>query len=92
MDPTWLLGLAALAGAAWAAASLLPSLLRPVMPPCPLCLRGDEVVEVVYGEPDRKMLQKAKRRQISLGGIKIQEDAPDLHCLRCNYSWKTPTE
>lgn len=86
---TWL-GYAALAGAALAVFTVLRNARRPVYPPCPNCKTSKEVVEVVYGEPDRRMLNLAKRRLLSLGGIRLHDDDPNLHCLGCDQRWLAP--
>lgn len=57
---------------------------RPVYPPCPACASNREVVPVVYGEPTRRTLHLAKQRRVSLGGYRLHDDDPALHCMACD--------
>lgn len=90
LDPQTLAGGAVLVAAVGGGLLLLRQLMRPAYPPCPRCGRSRRVVEIFYGEPDRRKLRQAKRRVISLGGFRRHTDAPDLHCLACDFQWYSP--
>lgn len=78
---------AVLIALAWAVKAAFERFQQPSMPPCPNCQRSSRVVPVVYGEPTRKMMHRARRGRISLGGFRLHEDDPDVHCLQCEFRW-----
>ena len=55
-------------------------------PECPQC-GSAEVIPIVYGFPGHRMLEKAKRGQIALGGCVISGDDPQWQCSSCRHSW-----
>jgi hypothetical protein len=48
----------------------------------PSCLNGhtDNIIPIVYGEPDKKTMEKASQGKVHLGGCVVSEDAPKFYC------------
>ncbi len=55
------------------------------MKKCPKC--NKELVKIVYGMPDVDMIEKAKKREIFLGGCVIEDFQPKYHCNNCKKSY-----
>jgi hypothetical protein len=51
------------------------------IPSCPNC--GSEMVEIFYGLPSEEIYQKAKRKQLFLGGCSISDHSPKYYCFKC---------
>lgn len=51
------------------------------IPSCPNC--GSEMVKIFYGLPSEKIYQKAKRKQLFLGGCSISDHSPKYYCFKC---------
>lgn len=54
-------------------------------PKCPKC--GHKLIKIVYGMPDSKLMEKAKRREVILGGCEITGEMPEFHCNQCNIDY-----
>ena len=52
---------------------------------CPNC--GFKLVEIIYGLPDSKLGEKAKRGEVFLGGCMMEEENPKYHCNKCKRSY-----
>ena len=51
-------------------------------PSCPICDKTDEAIPIVYGEPTKSKLKKAKKGKIWLGGDTISNCDPHWYCKR----------
>jgi len=51
-------------------------------PSCPICNKTDETIPIVYGEPAKRTLIKAKKGKIWLGGCTISNCDPHWYCKR----------
>lgn len=51
------------------------------IPSCPNC--GSEMVEIFYGLPSEEIFQKAKGKQLFLGGCSISDHSPKYYCFKC---------
>ena len=49
---------------------------------CPVCRKKDQVVPIVYGKPGKKLMDKAKRGKVRLGGCVLSEDSKSRYCKR----------
>ena len=57
-------------------------------PVCPRC-ESLHVVPIVYGFPDRELLEKAKREEAVLGGCFVTSEQPQWRCRNCGNEWRT---
>ena len=55
------------------------------MKKCPNC--NNKLVEIVYGLPTVELMEKALKKEVSLGGCIIIGDMPRYHCLKCNKKY-----
>lgn len=55
------------------------------MKKCPNC--NNKLVEIVYGLPSVELMEKALKKEVSLGGCIIIGDTPRYHCLKCNKKY-----
>jgi len=58
-------------------------------PPCPECGRNS-VIPIVYGLPNKDIIEKAKRHEVALGGCFVTEDHPQWRCRDCGHEWRSP--
>jgi len=64
----------------------MPSKPNDVSVNCPKC--GAPGVPIIYGKPGRKLLEKAKNKEIYLGGCCIYTDSPQKHhCYKCQIDF-----
>lgn len=49
---------------------------------CPRC-KSENIVEIIYGYPTKKIMERAKKGEIELGGCEITEADPNRHCKDC---------
>lgn len=52
---------------------------------CPIC-GGKDVKEIVYGHPDRELLEAVERGDVLLGGGDT-DTGPTWACRECHYRW-----
>ena len=55
------------------------------MKKCPNC--NNKLVEIVYGLPTVELMEKALKKEVSLGGCIIIGEMPRYHCLKCNKKY-----
>ena len=61
-----------------------PVILKANPSKCPKC--GGEIVPIVYGEPLPDILEKAKNKEVVLGGCCVKNgDNPMWACCECNH-------
>ncbi|MBC9786235.1 hypothetical protein H1S01_17375 [Heliobacterium chlorum] len=60
-------------------------------PPCPKCGRNN-VIPIVYGEPDIELFEQSKMGKVKLGGCVVGLDDPEWHCPTCNLDFDTPSK
>ena len=48
---------------------------------CPEC--GGELIPIIWGYPNPRILEKAEREEVFLGGCVIPINNPDYHCKNC---------
>lgn len=53
---------------------------------CPQC--GGTVVNIIYGEATKEMMEAAERGEIMLGGCIVHEEAADWQCNKCGQHYK----
>lgn len=54
---------------------------------CPTC-GSKRVLEIVYGLPNEKLLEDAKKGKVRLGGCMVPSDNPPQYlCEKCNQEW-----
>ena len=48
----------------------------------PSCLNGhtDNIIQIVYGEPNEKTMEKASQGKVFLGGYNVTIGAPKYYC------------
>ncbi len=49
---------------------------------CPICLKKDKVIPILYGYPSEKMRQKRDKGKIRLGGCMVTNCDPKWFCTR----------
>jgi hypothetical protein len=49
---------------------------------CPICKKEDQVIPIEYGIPRKRLVRKAKRGKVKLGGCVIKDCDPDWYCKR----------
>jgi hypothetical protein len=49
---------------------------------CPICHKKDKVVPIVYGLPRKKIMKKAKKGKLKLGGCMASDCDPYWYCKR----------
>lgn len=54
-------------------------------PKCPKC--KSKLIEIIYGRPDSKLIEQAKRDEIILGGCIINGEIPSYHCNQCQTDY-----
>ena len=54
---------------------------------CPKC-KSNMIIDIVYGFPTKKMLEKASCNKISLGGVDYSENKLEHKCKSCGYEFK----
>jgi len=52
---------------------------------CPRC--GNTGVPIIYGKPGKKLIEKAMRKEVYLGGCIVREHAPSFHCFNCDLDY-----
>jgi len=52
---------------------------------CPKC--GAPGVPIIYGKPGRKLMERAKKKEIYLGGCCLMENSPSYHCYQCQIDF-----
>lgn len=55
-------------------------------PVCPECGYDDQVVPIVYGYPDRQLIEESQRGEVALGGC-IADDTPAWYCKGCLHKF-----
>ena len=53
---------------------------------CPNC--NESLIEIIYGRPDSKLIEKAKNKEIILGGCETKEFIPRYYCSNCHRSYE----
>ena len=53
-------------------------------PACPRCGSADQVIPIVYGLPNERGFDAARRGEIRLGGCLVSEDSPAWWCRGCD--------
>lgn len=51
---------------------------------CPICLKKDMVIPVLYGRPNRELQEKEKQNEVKLAGCVYGKGMPRFHCKRDN--------
>ena len=51
------------------------------MKKCPIC--NNELIKIVYGLPSTNLIEKAKKREVYLGGCCVIDNV-NYHCYTCN--------
>jgi len=51
---------------------------------CPKC-GSDELIQISYGLPTTKAVERANKGEIILGGCVVSEDSPLWCCNKCKY-------
>ncbi len=54
---------------------------------CPKC-NSNMIIDIVYGFPTKKMLEKASSNKITLGGINYDDNDLEYKCKSCGYEFK----
>ncbi len=49
---------------------------------CPICNKTDKAIRIVYGFPGRKLMKRANRKEVRLGGCIISGCDPFWYCKR----------
>ncbi|WP_197070418.1 carboxypeptidase regulatory-like domain-containing protein [Hymenobacter sp. DG25B] len=49
---------------------------------CPVCMKEDQVIPIVYGLPSKRMMERAKNNKIKLAGCQITGCDPQWYCKR----------
>ena len=49
---------------------------------CPVCNKKDEVIPVIYGMPGEKLMRKAEKGKVKLGGCVISGGDRKWYCKR----------
>jgi CarboxypepD_reg-like domain len=49
---------------------------------CPVCGKQDQVIPIIYGYPNKKMLRKAAKNKILIGGCLVFDCQPNWYCKR----------
>lgn len=49
---------------------------------CPVCKKQDQVIPIIYGLPNKRLLRDARKGRVKLGGCEISENAPKWYCKR----------
>ncbi|MFB3918366.1 MAG: hypothetical protein ACE14M_16675 [Terriglobales bacterium] len=58
-------------------------------PLCPECGYDDQVVPIIYGEPDRELIEESQRGEVALGGC-ITDASPAWYCKGCLCKFDSP--
>lgn len=53
--------------------------------PCPEC--DEQGLEIIYGRPTSKTMDRAKRGEVVLGGCMIGKGMPQWYCPKCEHRW-----
>lgn len=56
-------------------------------PWCPYCQSSVNVIPIVYGYPDRKLMESAGQGRVVLGGCITEPTEPVWYCKKCDHSW-----
>jgi hypothetical protein len=51
---------------------------------CPICLKKDRVIPVMYGRPGLELQEKEKKNEVKLAGCVYEKGMPRFHCKRDN--------
>ena len=51
-------------------------------PSCPICNKTDEAIPILYGDPTKRTLKRAKKGKVWLGGCIISNCDPHWYCKR----------
>lgn len=49
---------------------------------CPHC--NSKLVDIIYGRPNSIMMEKAKKKEVFLGGCIVEKNNPTYYCYQCN--------
>ncbi|GAB3306929.1 carboxypeptidase-like regulatory domain-containing protein [Hymenobacter tenuis] len=49
---------------------------------CPYCKKSDESIPIIYGFPNKRMMDRAKRNKVRLGGCQLTGCDPQWYCKR----------
>jgi len=49
---------------------------------------SEDVVPIIYGEPNMELFEAAERGEVCLGGCIIFDDAPNWYCNNCGAQWE----
>lgn len=49
---------------------------------CPRC-KSKNIIDIVYGYPNRELMAKAERGEVKLGGCEVDENNPTHFCRDC---------
>ena len=58
---------------------------------CPICEQSDEVIPISNGEPTSKIMKKANKGEVKLGGCVIMKGGPNYYCKRDETSFRPST-
>ena len=47
---------------------------------CPICLKSEFLIPLIYGMPTKKMMKEAKRGKFAIAGCIIHENSPKYYC------------
>lgn len=59
-------------------------------PVCPFCHFEDQVVRIVYGDPEPETIEQSRRQEVALGGACAAPDAPQWYCRGCLRRFDAP--
>lgn len=54
---------------------------------CPSC-KSYDIIPIVYGTPDAKMVEQHEKEEIYLGGPDDADAVERWHCTKCELNWK----
>jgi len=49
---------------------------------CPICIKRDQVIPIVYGKPIPETVKRAERGEVHLGGCRVSATSPKFYCRR----------
>ena len=54
---------------------------------CPICLKQDSVIKIMFGKPSKKPIKEAAAGKIRLGGCAVGLESPKLYCKRDDFEF-----
>jgi hypothetical protein len=58
-----------------------------IPPQCPKCNTNKDVIPIMYGLPDKKLIKMHDLGKIHHHGCEIGGDMPEWHCKSCGFEW-----